>query len=81
MFAECLLMLSRVTKFSVHRRESFPSAHSPSAITMNLPGTDIVSLGIRAQHLGNHAVLRDEGNANRRIKNCNGILLKGSVPE
>ncbi len=61
-------VLSSVTEFSVLRRKLFASDHSPIAITMSLPGTYIVSLGILAQRLGNHAVLCHEGNANRPVK-------------
>ena len=61
-------VLNRVTECSVLRRESFPSDHSPIAITMSMPSTDIESLGIRAQHLGNHAVLCYDSNNNRHVK-------------
>ncbi len=61
-------LVGRVTNFLVLLDVSMPSDRSPITVTMTVPNMDLENLLVRAQHLGDHAVLYTNIATNKNVR-------------
>ena len=60
-------ILKNVCDFRVIRNDSLPSDHAPITLSLSLSGVDMHQLSLRAEQLGDHAVLYGQASKNTNL--------------